>query len=605
MKKSRAFMETCRMIHRVSPSCIPLTLLNGILNAIAPFASLLLSSFLLDALFLEKNEQKALVLAGSLLLLSFIMMVLLAYLEKQTTTMKTRLQYEIEETILKHTLDLRYELLEDPATLDHLQQAREGQNGSGGIEWFLYYMQEFIKSSAVIIQSLVILVMMLKKQSVVGNALIQFAHSAYLPVVFIVLFAVVLLCNIALMKRKNEELTHQFYDNVAGNRRFAYYSQICSSDYQVGKDIRLYHMEGMLSRRIRKEADQLMNLFYHYAKRFGVIGGLEQLVAQSMNLFFAGVVLVRFMAKTITYGELMRYSGAIVQLSSALRTWLSSIMSMQLRARYFQAYATYLHLPAQQAGKKQESLVFTSLELKDVSFCYPHQDQPVLKHVSMRIERGDHLAFVGMNGAGKTTLIKLLLRLYEPSSGVILLNGKPLQSYDLNAYWSLFSSVFQDFQLFPFPIKENIAGGLQVDEEKAWEQLERAGLKKRMRELEKGLATSLSKEESEGVDLSGGEEQKLAIARALYYDRDFIVLDEPTAALDPLSEYEIYHRLEMLAKDKTSIMISHRMSSCRMAKHIYVFDQGEIVESGTHAELLEKMGLYHRLWHAQAHYYEA
>lgn len=126
-----------------------------------------------------------------------------------------------------------------------------------------------------------------------------------------------------------------------------------------------------------------------------------------------------------------------------------------------------------------------------------------------------------------------------------------------------------------------------------------------MRELEKGLATSLSKEESEGVDLSGGEEQKLAIARALYYDRDFIVLDEPTAALDPLSEYEIYHRLEMLAKDKTSIMISHRMSSCRMAKHIYVFDQGEIVESGTHAELLEKMGLYHRLWHAQAHYYEA
>lgn len=235
-------METCRMIHRVSPSCIPLTLLNGILNAIAPFASLLLSSFLLDALFLEKNEQKALVLAGSLLLLSFIMMVLLAYLEKQTTTMKTRLQYEIEETILKHTLDLRYELLEDPATLDHLQQAREGQNGSGGIEWFLHYMQEFIKSSAVIIQSLVILVMMLKKQSVVGNALIQFAHSAYLPVVFIVLFAVVLLCNIALMKRKNEELTHQFYDNVAGNRRFAYYSQICSSDYQVGKDIRLYHM---------------------------------------------------------------------------------------------------------------------------------------------------------------------------------------------------------------------------------------------------------------------------------------------------------------------------------------------------------------------------
>jgi len=216
------------------------------------------------------------------------------------------------------------------------------------------------------------------------------------------------------------------------------------------------------------------------------------------------------------------------------------------------------------------------------------------------------MAVVGPNGAGKTTFIKLLCRLYEPTSGCITLNGVDIRKYDYREYLDLFGIVFQDFALFPYSIAENIASSQTPDESRIWQVLRLVEMEDRIRRLPQGLNTTLfSHSSKDGVNFSGGELQKLAIARALYKDAPLVILDEPTAALDPISEYEIYSHFDTLVKDKTSIFISHRMSSCRFCEDILVFEDGQLSERDSHAALLSQEGsLYASMWNAQAQYYE-
>lgn len=215
----------------------------------------------------------------------------------------------------------------------------------------------------------------------------------------------------------------------------------------------------------------------------------------------------------------------------------------------------------------------------------------------------EKLAIVGPNGAGKTTFIKLLCRLYDPTEGEILLNGIDVRKYDYGEYVSLMSVVFQDFKLFSMKLGENVAAGIDYNPQQVWACLDKAGMKERTEKMEDGLETDLYQQKENGVEISGGEAQKLAIARALYKDAPIVILDEPTAALDPVSEYEIYSRFGQMVEGKTSVYISHRMSSCRFCDWVFVFDGGSIVQTGKHEELLEQDGLYAELWQAQAQFY--
>ena len=236
-------------------------------------------------------------------------------------------------------------------------------------------------------------------------------------------------------------------------------------------------------------------------------------------------------------------------------------------------------------------------EFKDVSFSYPNSEKPVLDHVSFKLKLKEKMALVGPNGAGKTTFIKLLSRLYDPTEGEILLNGIDIRLYDYDEYIQLFSVVFQDFSIFSF--------SREFDEEKVRDCLTKAGFGKRLAELDKDIHTNLYQLEDDGVEISGGEAQKIAIARALYKEAPFVIMDEPTSALDPKAEYEIYRSFNELVEKKTAIYISHRMSSCRFCQEILVFDQGRIVEQGSHEELVaDTGGLYHEMWNAQAKYYQ-
>jgi len=246
-----------------------------------------------------------------------------------------------------------------------------------------------------------------------------------------------------------------------------------------------------------------------------------------------------------------------------------------------------------------------NIEFRNVSFKYPDTDKYILKNINLKFEVGDKLAIVGMNGSGKTTLIKLLCRLYDPTEGEILLNGINIKKYRYNEYLNLFSVVFKDSSLLSFTIAENVSCSSDYDSDKVKECLEKSGLGDKINTLPQGIETYINKDyDSSGISFTEGESQKIALARALYKDSPFIVLDEPTASFDPVAEADIYSRFNDIVTDKTTLYISHRLASCRFCRDILVFHEGSIVQHGSHKELItDTTGKYHELWTTQAKWY--
>ena len=313
------------------------------------------------------------------------------------------------------------------------------------------------------------------------------------------------------------------------------------------------------------------------------------------------------MSGAVSVGDVLMYSGAIITMMTGVQNILMQYNQINYRNEYLKTYEDFIKRPNMHYDgtlpiEKRDDNEY-ELSFRNVSFCYPGTADDILKNVSLDFKIGQKMALVGMNGAGKTTLIKLLLRLYEPTEGEICLNGINIEKYDYEEYLQIFSVVFQDFKLFAFPLDENIAAGGQVDKRRLKQVLTKIGLNEFVEGLPKKECTFLYQENGEGVTPSGGEAQKVAIARALYKDAPFVILDEPTAALDPIAEAGIYENFDSLVGEKTAVYISHRMSSCKFCDRIVVLDHGEIVEEGTHDSLMERNGIYAKLYQKQAEYY--
>jgi len=323
------------------------------------------------------------------------------------------------------------------------------------------------------------------------------------------------------------------------------------------------------------------------------------------NLF----VCLKAWAGAFGVGSVTQYVGAISSLFLGISDLLEQFGTMQANSEFLKTAFEFLDIPNKMyqvslTTEKRSDRQY-EVEFQDVSFQYPGTEIWALRHVSMKFKVGERLAVVGMNGSGKTTFIKLLCRLYDPTEGKILLNGIDIRKYKYDDYINIFSVVFQDFKLMALTLGENVAGSKQYDREAVTLSLKNAGFADRMERIPKGLETYLYKDlEKDGVEVSGGEAQKIAIARALYKDAPFIILDEPTAALDPIAEAEIYSKFNEIVGDKTAIYISHRLSSCKFCDEIAVFHNGSVVQQGTHESLLaDESGKYYELWNAQAQYY--
>lgn len=349
------------------------------------------------------------------------------------------------------------------------------------------------------------------------------------------------------------------------------------------------------------------SIFLKWSTTDGVYTGVIVLLTQLTSGLVYVILGGKAIYGVINIGEVFMYAGAILELTASIRSEIVEYNSFYYRTEYLNTYYEFINkpnsnytgtLPIEKRSDGEYEFAF-----ENVSFWYPGTSSKILDNINLTFKVGQKYAIVGKNGAGKTTLIKLLCRLYDPTEGRILLNGIDIKYYDYEEYTKVFSVVFQDFKLLALPLSDNLTIGETSEEEGQWKVLEKAGIRNRIESMPHKLNTQLYKNNGEGVEVSGGEAQKIAIARALYKDGPFVILDEPTAALDPIAEAEIYENFSTIVEGKTAIYISHRMSSCKFCDNIIVIDGGNISERGTHEKLLKENGIYASLYNAQAQYY--
>lgn len=391
-------------------------------------------------------------------------------------------------------------------------------------------------------------------------------------------------------------------------------------DFRYAKEIRLFGLQGFLAGKFRQNKEHFYaareeaKAAYYFSHFLGILGELIQAVVTY------GYLAAKVLWGTLTLGEFTGYAAVLNNLSSTLVSMVQSYLNFNLYMEYFVDFMEAMTLVEEAAGDEYEKqgvvqgpgdlkealpiATENAIVFKDVSYSYPGTKVKALDHVSLTIPLKGSISIVGQNGSGKSTLIKLLLRLYKPDEGTILFNGADIWSIPIKEYREQMTAVFQDFAIFALSIKENIAAG-KADDDQIKLALRQAALWDVVEKLPQKTDTVLFRNyHSDGIDLSGGEKQKLAIARMLYQDSPVMILDEPTAALDPRSELEIYEQIHKLGKDKVVLYISHRMSSCHFSDMILVMENGRLVEQGTHEKLLAQGGVYHKMYQSQAECYQ-
>ena len=403
------------------------------------------------------------------------------------------------------------------------------------------------------------------------------------------------------------------YDGALGNRLAQFFRSIALDDRPRGTDIRMYRQDLFFEEKSLATEHLSFSPDSSIGRAARGAMGLLKAGSTAISRVFTGAVYLFVALKALGgafgIGAITQYVGALAGLAEGVSGLLNTVGEMRENAEYLKNFFRLLDIPnnmyqgslttEKRSDRKYE------IEFRDVSFRYPGTDVWALRHVSVKFHAGERLAVVGENGSGKTTFIKLLCRLYDPTEGEILLNGIDIRKYRYDNYLALFSVVFQDFRLLAQPLGQNVAASIEYDRARAAQCLQKAGFGDRLESLPKGLDTCLYRNvEDDGVEISGGEAQKIALARVLYRDAPFIVLDEPTAALDPEAEAEVYSTFNDIVENKTAVYISHRLSSCRFCDEIAVFDHGSVVQQGTHDALAEAQGKYRDLWEAQAQYYQ-
>lgn len=432
------------------------------------------------------------------------------------------------------------------------------------------------------------------------------------PILVFSVFTALIGISVIVQLRTSKKSADSFRQMMGKLRRFNamfLYENDLLEDIQSGKEIRLYNLTPKMIKNVESEEtyirDLLSDNYKRFRKMFLPTSGLFQL----MNYLIYGYIGVLVLMGALPVAMIILLSNALSQMITALPSVIQQTMMMVSSPDELKDFYAFMDLPDEKVvgslpvEKRLDNQY--SFDVQNMSFAYPGADEHVLKNISETFKVGRKYAIVGENGSGKTTFIKVLTRLYDPTEGSIRMNKIDTKKYDLREYFNLFGVVFQDYHLVGFSLGQNVSVHPTFDTGTVLSKLDQVGLGNFVRNLPDQLNTHLGTEfDDSGINVSGGQEQKLAIARSLYKDSPVMILDEPTAALDPLTEFEIYKNFDKLVEDKTAFYISHRLSSSKFCDEILVFDKGKIVQRGTHNELVEQEGKYQELWNAQAQYYQ-
>lgn len=605
MKMKERFHAICRFLTMVSQGnhrVLFWLLGSAFAAATLPYLSLFFSARILN-LLLAKSYRACLYTVVVFLLtqygLGLFEKICRQYLDGQKELCLAR----TEQKITAKALELEFEKFEKTETMDAIRRTNVSSMGSGNVGDQLIVIHTLITSLLSVLYALFFLLRLFLLSDSSRNNFFTSSFS---------MLALLLLCGVqlALSSRINRRSTQKKIELNQGNdhsNSVANYLVNVMLEERRADDIRIGHLDHFLDVQFGKAMEHFLPMYLDFARFSAITDGKNALLSLLSNFAAYLVIGARALYGVLPIGDVLLYAGSVTRAMSDLQTFLATGSEFDYINSYLSTYEDFIAqpsmaydgtLPIEKRDDGQYEFAF-----HDVSFSYPGTDLPVLEHVTLSFAVGDKTALVGRNGAGKTTLIKLLCRLYEPTSGYITLNGIDIRKYNYKEYTQAFSVVFQDFHLFSLPLDENIAAGTEIDEVALQSSLAKVGLMERVQRLPQGTHTRLYNNNGAGVDLSGGEAQRTAIARALYKDAPFVILDEPTAALDPIAEAEIYEQFSQMISGKTAVYISHRMSSCKFCDRIVVLDHGRIAEDGTHDTLLANHGIYANLYETQAQYY--
>ena len=574
-----------------------------VMDAVYPFISIYLSAMLLDALYEGRSLRQmilfALLGAGAALLVTLTR----HWVAKRKNTLWWTMHFRIAEPVMEKTMKMDYELTEDAEVAKMRSRQNDSEKrGSGVFEIFLWQLEILLTAGLKLILALITMWPLIPGLGTERRSLLLALLAA-------MSFTAGLFLEQRTVSRETLRRQRLHNQNSDRYRLNSYIMEKVVLDTEAGKDIRLFRQEELLS----SYGHEMIFNWRATAKKLAAShirqDSFQSLFASGMGGIIYLYTGLRSYARSIALGSVVKYAGGIQQMIQSVTDILLSWSYLHRNCGMMDEYLDYLALPeVKKKGtipvQKRRDGKFL-LEFRNVSFRYPGAEEYALKNVNVRLEIGERVALVGPNGSGKTTFVKLLTRLYDPTQGEILLNNVDIRKYRYEEYLRLFSVVFQDFQIFSFAAGEYIAAGTQMDRRRVMDAVRRSGLAELIERMPDGLDTPLGRDFSdEGFEISGGEAQKMAMARAIYKNAPFVILDEPTAALDPLAENEIYTGFHEIIGNKTALFISHRLSACRFAKEILVFAHGDVIQRGSHEQLQKVPGLYQKMWEAQAKYYQ-
>lgn len=560
-----------------------------ILASIAPFIGIFLPKFLIDELLGQRRIEIILMTLIGFFLLSSVVNYSIAWLRCAYSPRVTKIRTDYITMISDKIMKMDFKNTEDPEVLNKIKSVMNAvMSNNTGVEGVYHTLLGLFG----------------RLTAFVGYISIVLFLS---PWILLFLIINVLISYALTMMVKKYEYSQK--EKAADKDRRTFYVFDTMYDFAYGKDIRIYDLKNILIDKFKKFRGERIDISNDVQEKQLKVKIVDVILLVIRECVVYGYLIYNVLFTGMGIGDFTMYFSTINGFGDWMKGILDDLANIKAQNMYLDDMREFLEIKSENKEKTRDIPIDSSyeIEFKNVSFKYPKTDKYIYKNLSLKIKKGQRLAIVGINGAGKTTFVKLLCRLYEPTSGEILINGVNIKSFSKEEYYKILSVVFQDIKTFAFTVAENVSlENLEdVDREKVLHCIEKAGVGDKINSLQKGIDTSLLKIlDGEGVELSGGENQKLALARALYKNGKIVILDEPTSALDAVAEYNIYKGFDELIGDKTAIYISHRLASTKFCDVIAFFENGEIVEYGTHEELLKKNGKYSDMFNIQAQYYK-
>lgn len=605
MNKSKSIVSAFKEMQKLEKNTIPSSIFIAIITAVMPFVNIWFTSRIIDLLNYNAEVHTIILNIGLALIINLILFFMNNYIGDIQFVHKTLMYNNELKNIAEKLYKIEYSKLEDSDFKELIHKHAESQERVySSFSTFAQMIRDFVYGIVTIVMSIILILPLFKIGfTSTGNTYFEKPIFLFSVIISVIVMAVIILL-IALKMNQNQFESENQYAIL---NKIYYYFLNLFSDYKTGKEIRLYKEQNIINdiatSKIVTDGETIMKkTALQCARSSSIVAILASIVGFGVYLFIG----VKGLLGLFSVGSLVLYCGSFLQIVKGVMkmTWTfgQTEKIIPLVNYYFEILNTRDEMTY---GTKEIDLADNfDIEFKNVSFRYPNCETYALKNVNIKINSGEHYAIVGKNGSGKTTFIKLLCRLYDVSKGAILINGINIKEYTKDSIIRLYSVVFQDYKIFSLTAAQNIAASDDYDKAKLYDSFEKADIKERILKMANKENTYLYKDLDEnGVEISGGEAQKLALTRALYKDAPIVILDEPTASMDPIFESSMYSRFNSFVENKTTIYISHRLSSCAFCDNIAVFDKAELVEVGTHQNLIKLNGKYAELWSAQAEYY--